>query len=269
EGFDLHVKKGEHVALVGPSGSGKTTLMALLQRLYDTTSGAVLIDGHDIRSFKQRSLRSQIGVVLQDGLLFNDTICDNIAFGTPGATFAQVEAAARAANAHDFIMALPQGYRTVVGERGAKLSGGERQRVAIARTLLKNAPILILDEATSALDAENESQVQAALSRLTEGRTTFVIAHRLSTVTTADRILVLKSGRIAEVGTHESLMRQNGYYASLVYQQLRGLVAERAAPAEAPSELLSEQPSSSVHVTERAFEGAAPSRASEPPAAPL
>ena len=226
-GVDLHVRKGEHIALVGPSGSGKSTLMALLQRLYDPTSGTIRVDGHDIREFKQRSLRAQIGVVLQDGMLFNDSIFDNIAFGVPGATRAQVEEAARAANAHDFIMAFPQGYDTVVGERGAKLSGGERQRIAIARTLLKGAPILILDEATSALDAENEEQVQSALGRLAAGRTTFLIAHRLATVTQADRIVVFKGGSIAEIGTHESLLRQKGYYASLVQKQLRGLVADR------------------------------------------
>lgn len=226
-GVDLHVRKGEHIALVGPSGSGKSTLMALLQRLYDPTSGTIRVDGHDIREFKQRSLRAQIGVVLQDGMLFNDSIFDNIAFGVPGATRAQVEAAARAANAHDFIMAFPQGYDTVVGERGAKLSGGERQRIAIARTLLKGAPLLILDEATSALDTENEEQVQSALGRLAAGRTTFLIAHRLATVTQADRIVVLKGGSIAEIGTHASLLRQKGYYASLVQKQLRGLVAAR------------------------------------------
>jgi ATP-binding cassette subfamily B protein len=225
-GVSLHVRKGEHVALVGPSGSGKSTLMALLQRLYDPRSGTIRVDGYDIREFKQRSLRSQIGVVLQDGMLFNDSLFDNIAFGVPDATMADVEAAARAANAHDFITALPQGYATIVGERGAKLSGGERQRIAIARTLLKNSPILILDEATSALDAENEEQVQSALGRLAEGRTTFMIAHRLATVTQADRIIVFKGGSIAEIGTHETLMRQNGYYASLVQRQRRGLFGE-------------------------------------------
>jgi ATP-binding cassette subfamily B protein len=230
-GVTLHVRKGEHVALVGPSGSGKSTLMALLQRLYDPSAGTIRVDGSDIREFKQRSLRSQIGVVLQDGMLFNDSVFDNIAFGVPGATMAEVERAARAANAHDFITALPQGYATLVGERGAKLSGGERQRVAIARTLLKNSPILILDEATSALDAENEEQVQSALGRLAEGRTTFMIAHRLATVTQADRIVVFKAGSIAAIGTHETLMRQDGYYASLVHRQLRGLFVENASPS--------------------------------------
>jgi len=268
KGVNLHVKKGEHVALVGPSGSGKSTLMALLQRLYDPTSGSIRVDGRDIREFKQRSLRSQIGVVLQDGMLFNDTIFDNIAFGVPSAGWAEVEAAARAANAHDFIMALPHGYDTVIGERGAKLSGGERQRIAIARTLLKNAPILILDEATSALDAETEEQVQSALGRLAAGRTTFLIAHRLATVTQADRIVVLKGGAIAEMGTHESLLRQNGYYASLVRRQLRGLVAEPGLHAsvvpyvsEAPpsATLTSSLPPPDIYVE------APVRRASEPP----
>jgi len=234
---NLHVKQGEHIALVGPSGSGKTTLMALLQRLYDPTAGSISIDGKDIRTFKQRALRAQIGVVLQEGMLFNDSIMDNIAFGSPGATPAEVEAAARAANAHDFISALPDGYSTVVGERGAKLSGGERQRLAIARTLLKNAPILILDEATSAVDGESEEKVQAALARLCAGRTTFVIAHRLSTVTSADRIIVLDSGSVAEIGTHATLMRRGGYYASLVRRKLRGLVPEPGATAPPTSEI--------------------------------
>jgi ATP-binding cassette subfamily B protein len=231
-GVELHVRKGEHIALVGPSGSGKSTLMALLQRLYDPTSGTIRVDGHDIREFKQRSLRSQIGVVLQEGMLFNDTVFDNIAFGFPGATRAQVEEAARAANAHEFIVALPDGYGTVVGERGTKLSGGERQRIVIARTVLKNAPIVILDEATSELDAESDEQVQGALGRLSAGRTTFVIAHRLSTMRRADRIVVFKRGAIAEIGTHESLLRQNGYYASLVHKQFRGLISE--VPAARP-----------------------------------
>ena len=219
----LNVKAGEMVALVGPSGAGKSTMMALLQRLYDPSAGQILLDGHDLKHLTQRSVRSQIAIVLQEGTLFSDSIRDNIAFGCPGASDSEIEEAARAANAHDFIMTLPDGYRTQVGERGGKLSGGERQRIAIARALLKDAPILILDEATSALDAENEEKIQEALERLTRGRTTFVIAHRLITVTRAERIVVFKDGDIAEVGSHQELVRQGGYYTSLVSKQVRGL----------------------------------------------
>lgn len=221
----VRVASGEVVAIVGPSGGGKSTLMALLQRLYDPTEGAVRVDGLDIRTLRQQGLRQQIGVVLQDALLFNDTIRNNIAYGRPGATDEEIEACARAANAHDFIMRLENGYESMVGERGGSLSMGERQRVAIARALLKNPPILILDEATSALDAESEALVQDALSRLIRGRTTFIVAHRLATVVDADRILVLRNGGIDEVGSHSELMRQHGYYASLVQRQTRGLVA--------------------------------------------
>lgn len=222
---DVKVDSGEVVAIVGPSGGGKSTLMALLQRLYDPTQGVVRVDGIDIRTLRQRGLRQQIGVVLQDALLFNDTIRSNIAYGRPGASEADIEACARAANAHDFIMRLENGYDTTVGERGGNLSMGERQRVAIARALLKNPPILILDEATSALDAESEALVQEALARLIRGRTTFIVAHRLATVVDADRILVLRNGRIEEVGSHRDLMNADGYYASLVRRQTRGLVA--------------------------------------------
>ncbi|HEX7117289.1 MAG TPA: ABC transporter ATP-binding protein [Longimicrobiales bacterium] len=232
EGIDLVIRPGELVALVGPSGAGKSTMMALLQRLYDPTEGSIRVDGMDLRTLKQRSLRRQIGVVLQDALLFNDTVRNNIAYGRPGASRREIEAAARAANAHDFITRLPNGYDTIVGERGGVLSGGERQRVAIARALLKDPPILVLDEATSALDAESEALVQEALGRLVQGRTTLVIAHRLSTVVGADRILVLKGGRIIESGTHEELVARAGYYASLVRQQSRGLID--AGPADRP-----------------------------------
>jgi len=221
----LHAHPGEMIALVGPSGGGKSTMMALLQRLYDPQSGSIRVDGHDIRSIRQRNLRSHIGVVLQDALLFDDTIYNNIAYGRPGASRKEVEAAARAANAHDFISTLPEGYDTMAGERGGRLSVGERQRVAIARALLKNPRILILDEATSALDAESEALVQDALDKLIEGRTTFVIAHRLSTIVDADRILVLHGGNIIETGSHDELIRRNGYYASLVGRQTRRLIA--------------------------------------------
>ncbi|TAK06890.1 MAG: ABC transporter ATP-binding protein [Candidatus Manganitrophaceae bacterium] len=223
--IDFYVRPGEMVALVGPSGAGKTTLMALLQRLYDPTSGAILVDGVDLRALQQRSLRRQIGVVLQEALLFNDSVRNNIAYGRPGASQREIIEAAKAAYADEFIARLPEGYETLVGERGGRLSAGERQRVAIARALLKNPPILILDEATSALDAESEGLVQEALARLVKGRTTFVIAHRLSTVVGADRILVLKEGGIVESGDHETLMKNNGYYASLVRRQTQGLLA--------------------------------------------
>jgi ATP-binding cassette subfamily B protein len=220
--INLRVMPGEVVALVGASGAGKSTLMALLQRLYDPTSGAVLVDRQDLRDLKQLAVRAQMGVVLQEGTLFSDSIRDNIAFGRPGASQAEIEAAARAAHAHDFILGLPEGYDTQVGERGAKLSGGERQRIAIARALLKDAPILILDEATSALDAESEEKVQLAIAELTRDRTTFVIAHRLSTVVSADRIAVFKDGEILELGTHPELLQKSGYYAELVRKQLGG-----------------------------------------------
>jgi ATP-binding cassette subfamily B protein len=217
-------RPGEMIALVGPSGGGKSTAMALLQRLYDPERGEVLVDGMDLRDIRQRSLRRHIGVVLQEALLFEDTIRNNIAYGRPQATLREIEGAARAANAHDFIMKLPDGYDTVVGERGSTLSGGERQRIAIARALLKDPPILILDEATAALDAESEALVQEAVAKLISGRTTFVIAHRLSTVVDADRILVLRAGAIVEAGSHQELMALGGYYARLVGWQTRRLM---------------------------------------------
>jgi len=229
EDIALDVKAGQIVALVGPSGSGKTTMMALLQRLYDPVSGAIRVDGTDLRDLKQRSLRRHMGVVLQDGLLFNDTVRMNIAYGRPEATLSEVVEAARAAHADEFITRLPLGYDTPVGERGSHLSGGQRQRIAIARALLKDPAILILDEATSALDAESEHLVQEAIDRLVKGRTTFVIAHRLSTVAHADCIVVLKGGAIVERGRHEELMVQGGYYASLVGRQMRGFRGGAAA----------------------------------------
>jgi subfamily B ATP-binding cassette protein MsbA len=211
--INLAVRRNQVLALVGSSGSGKSTLVSLIPRFYDVSSGAVLIDGADIREFTQDSLRRQIAIVSQDTFLFNDTIRNNIAYGDIQASAERVEQAAKAALAHDFIMSLPMKYDTVIGERGQRLSGGERQRISIARAVLKNSPILILDEATSALDSESEQLVQEALSNLMQDRTTFVIAHRLSTIRNADRIVVLDQGRIAETGTHESLMEENGLYS--------------------------------------------------------
>jgi ATP-binding cassette subfamily B protein len=229
--INLLVPAGETIALIGPSGSGKTTMATLLQRFYRVTEGAITIDGVDIRNMTQHSLRSQIGVVFQDAHLFNDTVRANIAYGRPDASQEQVELAARAAQAHGFITDLPEGYDTVVRERGSLLSGGERQRIAIARALLKNPPILILDEPTSALDVESEHLIQRALKALLYGRTAFVIAHRLSTVRDADRIVVIKDGEIAEAGNHTELLAQGGYYASLLNKQTTGFFeeSERAA----------------------------------------
>jgi subfamily B ATP-binding cassette protein MsbA len=209
------VRAGEVVAVVGSSGAGKSTLVHLIPRFFDVTAGRLLIDGRDVRDTTLASLRSQIGVVTQETVLFNDTLRNNIAYGQPSISQKQVEAAARAALAHDFIMELPNGYETMIGERGVRLSGGERQRIAIARALLKNAPILILDEATSALDSESEALVQSALQNLMTGRTVFVIAHRLSTVRRADRIVVLENGTIEDIGAHEELMQKPGTYRRL------------------------------------------------------
>jgi ABC-type multidrug transport system ATPase subunit len=220
--LDLTVEPGKMIAFVGPSGSGKTTLTKLLLRFYDVTGGVIRFDGQDIRDLPLRELRLQVGVVLQEPILFTGSVRDNILFGRPSASEEEVVAAAKAANAHDFITALPEGYDTLVGERGSHLSGGQRQRVSIARALLKDPRILILDEATSALDSESERLIQEALERLMEGRTSFVIAHRLSTVINADLIVVLDRGRIVERGTHEELLRRNGLYAELCARQFVG-----------------------------------------------
>lgn len=220
-GVSFSVRAGQMVAIVGRSGAGKTTLVNLLPRFYDVTSGAVTIDGRDLRDVTLASLRAQIGMVTQETVLFDDTIAANIAYGTPGASSEAIEAAARAANAHDFIAAQPQGYKTTIGERGQRLSGGQRQRLAIARALLKNSPLLILDEATSALDSESERLVQQALTTLMMNRTSFVIAHRLSTVQKADAIIVLERGRVVEMGKHDELVqRPSGAYARLHQMQL-------------------------------------------------
>ncbi|HEV8524382.1 MAG TPA: ABC transporter ATP-binding protein, partial [Terriglobales bacterium] len=213
--IDLEVRRGEVLAIVGSSGAGKTTLVHLIPRFFDVTGGRILLDGHDIRDVTLASLRAQIGIVTQDTILFNDTVRNNIAYGQPHVSHHAVIDAAKAALAHDFIERMPEGYNTVIGERGLRLSGGERQRIAIARALLKNAPILILDEATSALDTESEALVQSALHNLMTGRTVFVIAHRLSTVRRADRIVVMENGTITDIGTHEDLMGRLGTYRRL------------------------------------------------------
>jgi subfamily B ATP-binding cassette protein MsbA len=223
--INLEISPGEVVAIVGSSGSGKTTLVHLLPRFFDVSRGRLLIDGHDVRDLTVGSLRSQIAIVTQDTILFNDTVRNNIAYGQPQISQQAVEDAARAALAHDFVMALPNGYDSVIGERGLRLSGGERQRLSIARAILKNAPILILDEATSALDTESESLVQSALQNLMAGRTVFVIAHRLSTVRRADRILVLENGTIADEGSHECLMGRTGTYRRLYDLQFEDIEA--------------------------------------------
>jgi len=213
--IDLHVDKGEALAFVGASGAGKTTLINLIPRFFEVASGAILFDGHDIRDVTVKSLRGQIGIVTQEIFLFHDTIRNNIAYGHTEADIEEVERAAKAAYAHEFIMQMPDGYDTLIGERGIKLSGGQRQRVSIARAIMKDPPVLILDEATSALDTESELMVQKAMSNLISGRTTFVIAHRLSTILNADKIVVLDKGKVIETGAHEELMSQNGYYRRL------------------------------------------------------
>ena len=224
----LDVQSDEVLAVVGSSGAGKSTLVHLIPRFFDVGSGRILVDGNDVRDVTLSSLRSQIGIVTQETVLFNDTVRNNIAYGQPHVSQKQVEEAARAALAHDFILALPEKYETVIGERGVRLSGGERQRIAIARAILKNAPILILDEATSALDSESEALVQSALQNLMQGRTVLVIAHRLSTIRRADRIVVLENGTISDIGAHEELMQKLGTYRRLYELQFAETDAPRA-----------------------------------------
>lgn len=228
--FSLKIAAGEKVGLVGRSGSGKTTFVKLVQRLYDVTGGRIAIDGRDIAEATQASLRSQIAIVQQEPVLFHRSLAENIAYGKPGASMARIIQAAKLANAHEFIMRLPKGYATLVGERGVKLSGGERQRVALARAFLADAPILILDEATSSLDSESEALIQEAIERLMQGRTTIVIAHRLSTVRAMDRILVFDRGKVVEEGSHEALLtREHGAYRALFERQVSELAKGLAA----------------------------------------
>ncbi|HUE61731.1 MAG TPA: ABC transporter ATP-binding protein [Chthoniobacterales bacterium] len=229
----LHIEPGKTYALVGASGAGKSTVLSLILRLYDPTSGAVKIDGHNLRTLTQKSLREQIGLVTQETFLFHDTIFKNIQFGRPNATLEEVYAAAQTAFAHEFILAQPDGYDTVIGDKGCLISGGQQQRLAIARALLKNAPILLLDEATSSLDTESEKQIQKALEKLAAGRTVIAIAHRLSTILSADKIVVLDHGSIKEIGTHAELLEKSGYYRRLYDLQFN-------QPTEMPSEAASE-----------------------------
>jgi ATP-binding cassette subfamily B protein len=232
KGVSFAVPAGRSMAVVGPSGAGKSTLARLIYRFYDVTEGRITIDGQDLRDVTQSSLRAAIGIVPQDTVLFNDTIDYNVGYGREGASQDEIEAAARGAQIHNFIAAQPQQYETPVGERGLKLSGGEKQRVAIARTLLKDPPLLILDEATSALDSRTESEIQATLARVSEKRTTVVIAHRLSTIVDADEIIVLEAGQVAERGTHADLLKQNGLYAEMWARQQAEDDEESAVAAE-------------------------------------
>jgi ATP-binding cassette subfamily B protein len=227
DGVTLTVQPGETVALVGPSGSGKTTIIQMLQRFWDPQAGRIMVSGTDLREVLRADLRAQIALVPQDPVIFADTARANIRFGRPDASDAEVEAAARAAAAHDFLAALPEGYDTYVGERGVMLSGGQKQRIAIARAILRDAPLLLLDEATSALDAESERAVQDAVERLAEGRTTIIVAHRLATVKRADRIVVLDAGCVVAEGSHDQLVAQGGLYARLARLQFtEGMAAE-------------------------------------------
>jgi subfamily B ATP-binding cassette protein MsbA len=229
--LSLQIEPGKTYALVGASGAGKSTILSLILRLYDPISGAVKIDGRDLRSVTQKSLREQMGLVTQETFLFHDTIFNNIQFGRLDATAEQIYEAAKAAYAHDFIMAQPKGYETVIGDKGCLLSGGQQQRLAIARAVLKNAPILLLDEATSSLDSESEQQIQKALAKLATGRTVIAIAHRLSTILSADQIIVMDGGRVKEIGTHAELLEKSGYYRRLYDHQFNQLQKEPEAEA--------------------------------------
>jgi subfamily B ATP-binding cassette protein MsbA len=232
QNLNLRIEPGRSYALVGASGAGKSTILSLILRLYDPTTGVVRIDGRDLRNFTQASLREQIGLVTQETFLFHDTIFKNIQFGRLNATAEEIYAAARTAYAHDFIMAQPKGYDTIIGDKGCLLSGGQQQRLAIARALLKNAPILLLDEATSALDSESEQQIQLALERLAEGRSVIAIAHRLSTILSADQIVVMENGHIKEMGNHAELLEKSGYYRRLYDLQFNRNPEEAGAEVE-------------------------------------
>jgi subfamily B ATP-binding cassette protein MsbA len=238
--INLHIQQGKTYALVGASGAGKSTILSLLLRLYDPTAGAVKVDGHDLRSLTQKSLREQIGLVSQETFLFHETIFKNIQFGRLNATPDEVYAAAKTASAHEFILAQPDGYDTVIGDKGCLISGGQQQRLAIARALLKNAPILLLDEATSSLDTESEKQIQKALEKLSAGRTVIAIAHRLSTILSADQIVVLENGNIKEIGTHAELLEKSGYYRRL-YDLQFNQPGEVASEATAEPDVLAEE----------------------------
>jgi ATP-binding cassette subfamily B protein len=231
--IDLHVTPGMTVAVMGATGTGKSTLVTLMGRYYDVASGSLKVDGIDVREQNLQELRSHIGVVMQETFLYSETIADNIRYGKPEATMAQVSAAARAAQAEEFILQMPKGYETVVGERGLGLSGGQKQRIALARAILFDPEILILDDATSAVDMETEAEIQIALGSVMKGRTTFIIAHRISSVRRADQIIVLEEGRIAERGTHAELLEQNGLYASMFREQTRDFVSPRKAGDDA------------------------------------